>query len=96
MYKQEEAKDRKLLLTSLGIGLTTVNARLVVYLDLRPIGDLGLAPLSRSRANKDHVHTDLGVECYAQCSPVPGSLQDFGFRPWRPCEGAHQRAYPLP
>ena len=33
-----------------------------------------LAPLSRSRATKDHVHTSLGVEYYAQRSAFPGSL----------------------
>jgi len=33
-----------------------------------------LAPLTRSRATKDHVHTNLGVEYYAQRSAFPGSL----------------------
>ena len=33
-----------------------------------------LSPLSRSRATKDHVHTKLAVEYYAQRSSVPGSL----------------------
>ena len=33
-----------------------------------------LAPLTRSRATKDHVHTKLGLEYYAQRSSVPGSL----------------------
>jgi len=30
--------------------------------------------LSHSRATKDHVHTNLGVEYYAQRSAFPGSL----------------------
>ena len=33
-----------------------------------------LAPLSRSRATEDHVHTQLGVDYYSQRSAFPGSL----------------------
>jgi NADPH2 dehydrogenase len=50
------------LFTPLQVGRMTLSHRIV------------LAPLSRSRATKDHVHTDLGVEYYAQRSSTPGSL----------------------
>ncbi|KAI0630870.1 NADH:flavin oxidoreductase/NADH oxidase [Trametes polyzona] len=48
----------------------------------RPIkvGDMNLAhrvvfaPLTRFRADNDHVHTDLGVEYYKQRASVPGTL----------------------
>lgn len=33
-----------------------------------------LAPLTRCRANKAHVHGDLAVEYYAQRASVPGTL----------------------
>lgn len=33
-----------------------------------------LAPLTRFRANKDHVHGDLAVEYYAQRASSPGTL----------------------
>ena len=33
-----------------------------------------LAPLTRTRATEDHVHTQLGVEYYTQRSAFPGSL----------------------
>ncbi|KAK4701230.1 hypothetical protein P7C70_g5006, partial [Phenoliferia sp. Uapishka_3] len=33
-----------------------------------------LAPLTRFRATKDHVHTPLGTEYYAQRASVPGTL----------------------
>ncbi|CCL99889.1 uncharacterized protein FIBRA_01914 [Fibroporia radiculosa] len=33
-----------------------------------------LAPLTRTRANKDHVHGDLAVEYYSQRASVPGTL----------------------
>ena len=33
-----------------------------------------LAPLTRSRATEDHVHTQLGVDYYSQRSAFPGSL----------------------
>jgi hypothetical protein len=38
------------------------------------LGTIVLAPLTRSRATKDQVQTDLGVEYYAQRSVFPGSL----------------------
>lgn len=44
------------------------------------IGDLKLkhrtilAPLTRNRANLDHVHTDLAVQYYAQRASIPGTL----------------------
>jgi NADPH2 dehydrogenase len=33
-----------------------------------------LAPLTRFRANDQHIHGDLGVEYYAQRGSVPGTL----------------------
>ncbi|OSX65904.1 hypothetical protein POSPLADRAFT_1131483 [Postia placenta MAD-698-R-SB12] len=33
-----------------------------------------LAPLTRYRADKEHVHTDLGVEYYGQRASIPGTL----------------------
>ena len=33
-----------------------------------------LAPLTRTRATNDHVHTQLGVDYYSQRSAFPGSL----------------------
>ena len=33
-----------------------------------------LAPLTRFRANRQHVHTDLAVEYYKQRASVPGTL----------------------
>lgn len=33
-----------------------------------------LAPLTRNRANKDHVHGDLAVEYYSQRASIPGTL----------------------
>ena len=50
------------LFTPLQVGRFTLSHRIV------------LAPLSRSRATKDHVHTGLGVEYYSQRSAFPGSL----------------------
>lgn len=35
---------------------------------------VAMAPLTRFRANKDHVHGDLGVEYYSQRASVPGTL----------------------
>lgn len=35
---------------------------------------IALAPLTRLRANKDHVHGDLAVEYYSQRASVPGTL----------------------
>jgi len=50
------------LFTPLQVGRVTLSHRIV------------LAPLTRSRATEDHVHTQLGLEYYAQRSSVPGSL----------------------
>ena len=50
------------LFTPLQVGRVTLSHRIV------------LAPLTRSRATKDHVPTELGVEYYTQRSSVPGSL----------------------
>ena len=50
------------LFTPLQVGRVTLSHRIV------------LAPLTRSRATKDHVHTNMGVEYYAQRSSTPGSL----------------------
>ena len=50
------------LFTPLRLGRVTLSHR------------IALAPLTRSRATKDHVHTNLGVEYYAQRSAFPGSL----------------------
>ena len=33
-----------------------------------------LAPLTRTRATNDHVHTQLGVDYYSQRAAFPGSL----------------------
>ena len=33
-----------------------------------------MAPLTRFRANAEHVHTDIAVEYYAQRASVPGTL----------------------
>lgn len=33
-----------------------------------------MAPLTRYRADDNHVHTDLGVQYYAQRAEVPGTL----------------------
>ena len=33
-----------------------------------------MAPLTRYRADAEHVHTDLGVEYYAQRASTPGTL----------------------
>ena len=50
------------LFTPLQVGRVTLSHRIV------------LAPLTRARATKDHIHTKLGVDYYAQRSSVPGSL----------------------
>ena len=54
--------DSSALFTPLQVGRFTLSHRIV------------LAPLTRSRATKDHVHTKLGVEYYTQRSSFPGSL----------------------
>ena len=33
-----------------------------------------MAPLTRFRANAEHIHTDLAVEYYTQRASVPGTL----------------------
>ena len=48
-----------------------------------------LAPLTRTRATKDHVHTKLGVEYYTQSSSVPGSLLITEATTIHPAAGAH-------
>ena len=60
--RMTSSTESSALFTPLQVGRVTLSHRIV------------LTPLSRSRANKDHVHTDLGVEYYAQRSSVPGSL----------------------
>lgn len=35
---------------------------------------IAMAPLTRYRADDQHVHTDLGVEYYAQRASTPGTL----------------------
>jgi len=50
------------LFTPLQVGRLTLSHRVV------------LAPLTRTRATKEHVHTELGVDYYAQRSSIPGSL----------------------
>src|SRR5882757_1734280 len=54
--------DSSALFTPIQVGRLTLSHRIV------------LAPLTRSRATKDHVHTKLGVDYYTQRSSVPGSL----------------------
>ena len=50
------------LFTPFKIGNLTLQHRIV------------LAPLTRFRANDDHVHTDLAVEYYKQRASTPGTL----------------------
>ncbi len=50
------------LFTPLQLGELTLSHRIV------------FSPLTRCRATKDHVHTNLAVEYYAQRSAFPGSL----------------------
>ena len=50
------------LFTPLQVGRLTLSHR------------IALAPLTRYRATKDHVHTKLAVEYYGQRSSFPGSL----------------------
>ena len=65
------------LFTSLQVGRVTLSHRIV------------LAPVTRSRATKDHIHTDLGVEYYGQRSSVPGSLLITEATPIHPAAGPH-------
>ena len=50
------------LFAPLQVGRMTLSHRIV------------LSPLTRARATKDHVHTQLGVDYYSQRSSYPGSL----------------------
>ncbi|KAF9792530.1 hypothetical protein BJ322DRAFT_1103023 [Thelephora terrestris] len=54
--------DTSALFAPLQVGRLTLSHRIV------------LAPLTRSRATKDHVHTQLGADYYSQRSSYPGSL----------------------
>ena len=68
------------LFTPLKVGRVTLSHRVV------------LAPLTRSRATKDHVHTNLGVEYYAQRSSTPGSLLITEASTIHPAAGAYLHA----
>jgi len=68
------------LFTPLKVGRVTLSHRVV------------LAPLTRSRATKDHVHTDLGVEYYSQRSSTPGSLLITEASIIHPAVGAYPHA----
>ena len=68
------------LFTPVQVGRLTLSHRIV------------LAPLSRSRATKDHVHTKLGVEYYTQRSSAPGSLLVTEATVVHPAAGAHPHA----
>ena len=68
------------LFTPLQVGRVTLSHRIV------------LAPLSRSRATEDHVHTKLGVEYYTQRSSVPGSLLITEATTIHPAAGAYSHA----
>ena len=68
------------LFTPLQVGRVTLSHRIV------------LAPLTRRRATKDHVHTDLGTEYYTQRSSVPGSLLITEATTVHPAAGAYLNA----
>ena len=68
------------LFTPLRVGRLALSHRIV------------LAPLTRSRATKDHVHTKLGVEYYTQRSSVPGSLLITEAATIHPAAGAYSNA----
>ena len=68
------------LFTPLKVGRVTLSHRVV------------LAPLTRSRATKDHVHTNLGVEYYSQRSSTPGSLLITEASAIHPAAGAYPHA----
>lgn len=72
--------DSSALFTPLKVGRLTVSHRVV------------LAPLSRSRATKDHVHTKLGVDYYSQRSAFPGSLLITEATTIHPAAGAYSHA----
>lgn len=50
------------LLQPIQVGEMTLNHR------------IAMAPLTRVRASKDHVHGDLAIEYYSQRASVPGTL----------------------
>ena len=60
--KMSSSTESSALFTPLKVGRLTLSHRIV------------LAPMTRSRATKDHVHASIGVEYYAQRSSIPGSL----------------------
>lgn len=68
------------LFTPIQVGRSTLSHRIV------------LAPLTRSRATKDHVHTKLGVDYYAQRSSAPGSLLITEATVIHPAAGAYPHA----
>ena len=68
------------LFTPLPVGRVTLSHRIV------------LAPMSRTRATKDHVHTKLGVDYYTQRSSVPGSLLITEATTIHPAAGAYPHA----
>jgi len=68
------------LFTPIQVGRLTLSHRIV------------LAPLTRSRATKDHVHTGLGVEYYTQRSSAPGSLLITEATAIHPAAGVHPHA----
>ena len=72
--------DYSTLFTPLQVGRVILSHRIV------------LAPLTRSRATKDHVHTQLGVDYYGQRSTAPGSLLLTEATAIHPAAGAHPHA----
>ena len=72
--------DTSALFTPLQVGRLTLSHRIV------------LAPLTRYRATKDHVHTELGVDYYAQRSSFPGSLLITEATAIHPAAGASRHA----
>ena len=71
--------DSSALFNPLQVGRLTLSHRIV------------LAPLTRSRATKDHVHTQLGVDYYSQRSAYPGSLLITEATAIHPAAGASDR-----
>lgn len=67
--------DSSALFTPLRVGRSSLSHRIV------------LAPLTRTRATKDHVHTQLGVDYYSQRSAYPGSLLITEATPIHPAAG---------
>ena len=66
------------LFTPVQVGRLTLSHRIV------------LAHLTRSRATKDHLHTDIGVEYYSQRSSIPGSLLITEATVIHPAAGAYR------